>query len=206
MPPVNPDDEEKRKVYTETTKLFSRWDRAERAKPPPPKKDDDDEEPPELPPPLVEAELYSRVQDDDEHIVAELQHYKTKEIMMLQEEFLRTFANEQYLKLDAAGKTPSEIADAACWLIQKDDSVPLKPVAEIVEGASDPVTLLTDPIPVNGQDPPEGTLPRTFSLWAQTDPVALTQGKVIAGLPEFAVCYANNMFIFENEDNMKAFK
>lgn len=70
MPPVSPDDEEKKQFYSETNKLYSRWDRAERAKPPPPEYDDDgnlvEKEEDDLPKPLVEAELYSRVQDQEE--------------------------------------------------------------------------------------------------------------------------------------------
>jgi hypothetical protein len=35
--------------------------------------------------------------------------------------------------------------------------------------------------------------------------VALYNQKVVPGVPEFAVAYANNMFVFENEINMKMF-
>jgi hypothetical protein len=72
MPPENPDDEEKKLPFAETAKLTSRWDRAEFAKPPPPQYEEDgtliEIDPEELPKPLVEDELYERIQDDDEHI------------------------------------------------------------------------------------------------------------------------------------------
>jgi hypothetical protein len=35
--------------------------------------------------------------------------------------------------------------------------------------------------------------------------VALTKGKVVSGVPEFAAHFANNVFAFENEQNLKAF-
>jgi hypothetical protein len=55
------------------------------------------------------------------------------------------------------------------------------------------------------EDQPEGTLPRQWSQWKTTDPVALFNGKVMAGVPENAAAYANNMFAFATEENMKAF-
>jgi hypothetical protein len=136
------------------------------------------------------------------------------------EDFLMKLHNDQYLKIDAAGKTPDELCASAQWLVQKNASVPLKPAPKVCQDMGD---LLNDPIPLpNGDDPPEGTLPRTYSLWAQTDPVALRPtgepkkpkegeaeepetGKVIPGLPELAACYANNMFTFATEENMQAF-
>ena len=51
----------------------------------------------------------------------------------------------------------------------------------------------------------EGALPRKWSLWKQTDPVALCNGKVIQGAPENACHYNGNVFVFASEDNMKAF-
>ena len=149
--------------------------------------------------------MFKRTQDSEDHIAAELKHYLTAERPNM-EDFILKFNHDQYIKIDAAGKRPEEIADSASWVLQPDKSVPLKPEAKKVEGSGDFAALLTDPIPLpNGDDPPEGTLPRTYSLWQQTDPVALLNGKVVPGQPENAVCYANNMFVFENEDNMNAF-
>lgn len=51
----------------------------------------------------------------------------------------------------------------------------------------------------------EGQLQRQYSLWGTTDPVALTKGKVVMGVPEFAAHFANNVFTFENENNLKDF-
>ena len=42
-------------------------------------------------------------------------------------------------------------------------------------------------------------------MWRTTDPVALHKGKVQPGLPEFAAHYANNVFVFSSEENLKAF-
>lgn len=51
----------------------------------------------------------------------------------------------------------------------------------------------------------EGALARKWSLWKQVDPVALFNGKVIQGSPEFACHYNGNVFVFGSEENMKAF-
>lgn len=65
MPPIDPEDEEKKQPYAESAKLTSRWDRAEFAKPPPPQYDEDgtliEIDPEELPKPYVEDELYQRI-------------------------------------------------------------------------------------------------------------------------------------------------
>jgi len=99
--------------------------------------------------------------------------------------------------------------ETACWRIQPDESVPIRPVPIQMEGCGDFKACLTDPYPVpEGEEPPADDLPlpcRTWSLWRQTDPVALFNGKVAPGVPDYTVAYANNMFVFENEDNMKAF-
>ena len=49
------------------------------------------------------------------------------------------------------------------------------------------------------------SLPRQWSLWRTTDPVALSKGKVQPGSPEFAAHYANNVFVFSSEENLKEF-
>ena len=91
-------------------------------------------------------------------------------------------------------------------MIQVDSSVPLKSKPVELKDVGDFAALLTDPIPLpNGDEPPEGTLPRTFSLWQQTDPVALYKGKVNQGTAELAACYANNMFNFTTEENLQEF-
>lgn len=56
-----------------------------------------------------------------------------------------------------------------------------------------------------GIDAETGQLPRQWSLWKQIDPVALFNGKVLAGTPEFACHYNGNVFVFGNEENMKSF-
>ena len=118
------------------------------------------------------------------------------------EDFIQKLHNHQFLKLDAAGLQPEEIADACEWRLRPDETIPLRPIPKQLEGGSDFKALLTDPL---FEDQPEGTLPRQWSLWKTIDPVALYNQKVVPGVPEFAVAYANNMFVFENEINMKMF-
>lgn len=110
--------------------------------------------------------------------------------------------NHQYMKLDIAGLTPTDIASACEQRIRSDPACPLRPVAKQLEGGSDFKSLLTDPL---FEEQPEGTLPRQWGLWKQTDPVALYKQKVVPGLPEFAVAYAGTMFVFSTEENMKEF-
>ena len=96
--------------------------------------------------------------------------------------------------------TPDELAEAVAYRIKPNVSEPLTPIATIIEGGSDFKSLLTE-----GIDSEDGTLPRRWSLWNTVDPVALKAGKVEFGLPEFACHYANNVFVFLTEDNLKVF-
>lgn len=77
---------------------------------------------------------------------------------------------------------------------------PVAPVAKLIEGGGDFAGLLSADVNVD-----EGQLPRQYSLWRTTDPVALKSGRVIPGVGDFAAHYANNVFVFENEENQKAF-
>ena len=71
----------------------------------------------------------------------------------------------------------------------------MRPVAIKIEGAGDFKALLTEGLE-------ENYLPRKWSLWRKTDPVALSQGKVIEGLAEFAAHYHGNVFVFSTEENL----
>jgi hypothetical protein len=86
------------------------------------------------------------------------------------------------------------------YKIKPNASEPLTPVAVIIEGGSDLKGLLTE-----GIDPEDGTLPRRWSLWKTVDPVALKAGQVTFGTPEFACHYANNVFVFKDDINLKVF-
>ncbi len=72
------------------------------------------------------------------------------------------------------------------------------PVAIQIENGSDFKSLLTE-----GIDPEDGTLPRQWSLWKTIDPVELQYGKVVVGVPEFTCHFANNVFVFKDEANMR---
>ena len=60
----------------------------------------------EPPIPLKEHlnDMYTRVQDDEDHINEELMNYGSQRSAM--EDFLMKLYNDQYIKIDAAGKTP----------------------------------------------------------------------------------------------------
>lgn len=46
---------------------------------------------------------------------------------------------------------------------------------------------------------------RKWSPWQQTDAVELAKGRVVPGKTDFPCEYAGRVFLFDNEDNQKAF-
>ena len=107
----------------------------------------------------------------DEQIKEEMHYYNTVERPAM-EDLLINFYDNQYIKLDSAGMTPDELTDAVQCRIKADDDLPLRPLATLIEGgAGDFKALLTEGLE-------ENQLPRKWSLWKQTDPVALLDGKV----------------------------
>ena len=177
---------------------------------PPPKLDEEgepivEEEDPDAPKKLDTGAMVQRVQDTDTFISDELAHYNANERPALDDMLVRLY-NHQYLKLDSAGLIPDELADAAAWRLREDESIPLRPIGRgwPEGGPADFRACLTEAL----EEPKEGEpepLPRQWSLWRQTDPVALFNGQVIPGEPDKAVSYADSMFVFATEDNMKAF-
>lgn len=105
--------------------------------------------------------LVTRVEDTPSFLKSELENY-TGERNSMDDMLVRLF-NHQYLKLDACGLSPKELADAAEWRLRPDETVPLRPVAVKLE-AGDFKSLLTEPEP-GVEDQPEGVLARTWSLW-----------------------------------------
>jgi YHS domain-containing protein len=93
-----------------------------------------------------------------------------------------------------------EITEAVKFRVKPNESAPNRPIAKQIEDGGDFKGLLTDGIEME-----EGNLARQWSLWRQTDPVALFKGVVLKGDPSFAADYANNVFVFANEENMKEF-
>jgi YHS domain-containing protein/transcriptional regulator with XRE-family HTH domain len=124
-------------------------------------------------------------------------HYNTVERPAL-EELLISFHEDQFIRIDAAGLTPEQIADATQIRLKSDENLPLRPLALQIEGAGDFKSLLTEGVE-------ENHLPRKWSLWKQIDPVALFNGKVIQGTAEFACHFHGNVFVFASEENLKAF-
>jgi hypothetical protein len=190
--------------------VYSRWEMDERNKPKPKQFDEDgneieaeepDPEDENYLKPLLKNQLVQRVEDTDEYIQTHLVNYNAFEKKDL-EEFAVNLFNHQYFRLEVAGLTPDEIAESVEQTIRIDATVPLRPIAKQLEGGSDFKGLLTDPL---FEEQPEGVLARQWSLWKQTDPVALLNKKVVQGTPENAVAYGDNMFVFENEENMQMF-
>lgn len=60
------------------------------------------------------------------------------------EELLIYLYDNQYIKVESADLTPTEITEIICCRIHPDDSLPLRPIAEIIEGGSDFKSLLSE--------------------------------------------------------------
>ena len=138
---------------------FSRWEIADRNKVVPPELDEDgnpiaDEEDPEgKPKKLDPMSMVQRVQDTDTFIGEELAHYNANERPALDDMLVRLY-NHQYLKLDSAGLTPDELAEAAAWRLREDETIPLRPIAAGWQegGPGDFKACLTEPL----EEPKEG--------------------------------------------------
>lgn len=149
--------------------VYSAHEIRERNKPAPVKLDEDGnpieeggEEGEEKPPPLIVSDMITRVEDTDSFLQIELENYAEEKSKQLDDFIVRLY-NHQYLKLDAAGLLPEELADSAECILRPDDTVPLRPIAIQPENeASDFKGLITEPMK---EDVPEGTLPRTYGLW-----------------------------------------
>jgi hypothetical protein len=190
----------------ETGQVFSKWERDELRKPKPVKLDDDGNPIPEddeeeldedgnpkkkLP---AEYELVTRACDEMGPVLAEIDFYKnTDGERKACGIFIEELFDSTFIKLDAAGLNPTELCDAVSFRVKPKVSEPLRPIAKIIEGGGDFKSLLTD----EGNED-DGILPRNsqWSLWKTTDPVALLKGQVEQGVPDFAVHYANNVFVF----------
>ncbi len=181
--------------------VFSKWERDERAKPKKPVNEDEPEEDEENAiKPLNANELVFRECDNEANIQRELLRYENVEQPDILDWIPKLF-HSTFIKLQSAGLTPDEVADSVIYRLKRSTSAPLVPVANIIEGGAGSFKdLLTQDVNVE-----EGQLPRQWSLWRTTDPVALQRGKVQPGLPEFAAHYANNVFVFSSEENLKAF-
>jgi len=179
-------------------KVYSKWEREERKKPKPVVDEDEvvEEEENEVKP-LDELSLVRRICDTEEKIRDELNYYNSMERPAMEELFLPLF-DSQYIKIDAAGLKPDELLNISSLRIAPDANLPLRPIAKQIENGSDFKSLLTE-------DLKENELPRKWSYWKTTDPVALFNGKLIPGSPEFAASFHHNVFVFSSEENMKSF-
>lgn len=111
---------------------------------------------------LIVSEMITRVEDTEAFLQIELDNYAEEKKHQL-DDFVMRLHNHQFLKLEAAGLLPEELADSAECILRPDETVPLRPVAIQPENeAGDFKALITDPMK---EEQPEGTLPRTYGLW-----------------------------------------
>lgn len=189
-------------------RAFSRWERTEARKPKPkgeddedePEEDEDEENPNKLP---AESELVSRVCDEESSIAAQLDNYNNAERPDFDQQISGLY-HSTYLRIFAAGLTPTELAETIEYRLKPAVSEPLTPVATIIEGAGDKKGLLTEGLAEN-EDGDVIQLPRTWSLWRDVDPVLLQKGTVARGEAEWACHFANNVFVFKSEENRNEF-
>lgn len=202
--------------------VVSKWERVERKKPKKKKKrdpddpdydsqaeseeeeeedpDDDDPENPKKPRIHDEDKIVRRIQDSEKQIYDELQHYHVVERPAF-DDILLTLYDNQYWRIDAAGLTPEQITNSITEKVKGDEQ--LRPLAIALEGEGDNKSYL-----MQGKDEIEDVgkpLARRWSLWQQTDPVALYEGQVRAGETEFAASYNDQVFLFQTEENQKKF-
>lgn len=185
-------------------RVFTKWERDLRENRKPPVDENGDpieEEEEELAKwkKIYRNDAVIRVCDNEDNINAEIRQFESPESPEI-EDWIVKMHHSTYIKFPSAGMTPTEVADTVVYRLKPNPTEPVTPVAKIIEGGGDFAGLLSQEVNVD-----EGQLPRQYSLWRTTDPVALANGKVVPGSGDFAAHYANNVFVFENEDNMKAF-
>jgi YHS domain-containing protein len=221
LTPKDPEAADEVDTHADHGKVFSKWERDGRIPKPKPKKEllegeeeEEEEEEEEgdenKPKPFDEAELFTRICDEKDTFLEELEHYATIERPAVDDLICNLFEHT-FIKLDVAGMDPDEIAATVKFRLQNDESAPLRPIGRVIQ---DPSGAFKDLLQ-DGFDPDpesetfdgigEGRLPRQWSMWRQQDPVCLSKGEVKIGAAEFAVDYANNVFCFSNEENRNEF-
>ena len=198
----------------ETGEVVSRWERDERRKPKKKKRVDDEgegegeedqeeeEEPdpddpdaPKKPKVLQEDQVIKRIRDSEDQLMEELGNYSN--IRPSFQPLINSLYHHQYIKIDNAGLKPETIKDTLVSRIKGENTL-LRPLAIPLEAEGDNKGYLT-----GGKE--EGELPRRWSIWKQTDPVALYNGRVVEGQTEFAASFNDRVFLFETEESQKEF-
>jgi hypothetical protein len=155
--------------------VVSRWEREQRLIPKPELGEDEEEpeEEEEAPKPFNENELYVRICDEKENFLQELDYYTTIERPAM-DDFIANLYDHTYIRVETAGMTPDEITETVKFRVKSNASAPNRPIAKQIEDGGDFKSLLTEGIEME-----EGNLARQWSLWRQTDPVALSKGVVL---------------------------
>lgn len=202
----------------ETGETVSRRERQERRKPKKPKKkenegegegegdaeeeeeepaeDPDDPDAPKKPKILDEDKVLVRVRDFEDRLNEELHNFNTVERPAFQK-LIHPLYHKQFIQLNCAGIKPEVLRDTIVAKIKGENTL-LRPLGIPLEAEGDNKAYLT-----SGKE--EGELPRRWSLWKQTDPVALKNGRISPGQTEFAASYNDRVFLFESEQNQKEF-
>ena len=167
------------KIQVETGFPFSRWERDERNKPKVVNEDEEEignqsEVDPDDPnnKPLVDNEMVVRPCDTYDKLSREIEYYNSAERQAFNE-FIYKLYDSTYVKVDTTGMDPDEVTDAVLAKMKPNAAVPLRPIAHVIEEAGSFKELLTA-----GIDDETFNLPRQWSLWKTSDPVALSKGLV----------------------------
>ena len=146
--------------------------------------------------------LNRRRNEDISLIISQLKEYN--EIVRPKfNDMINKLPTSQYINLKNDGVPPQQLVESTVAQIGELETSRLRPLGKVLDDAGGLKDFLTAGL----DDEDLGvTLPaRKWSPFMQTDPVALSKGKLVQGKTEFAAEYASRVFLFENEENAKEF-
>jgi adenylate kinase family enzyme/YHS domain-containing protein len=158
--------------------------------------EDEEEDPDEDSGPRLRKDfLLNRPEDESLTVQQDFEDYCTT-IRPLFDGLIESLAVTHKIKLKTQGRSAEQLAELA--IAKFENIIDLKPPPVRLDPENDFKALLT-------QNLEEGQEPRKWSLWKQTDPVALVEGRLEEGSPENSCEYAGNVFVFKTESNADQF-
>jgi adenylate/nucleoside-diphosphate kinase len=136
-----------------------------------------------------------KITNFDKIFAEKLKFYEEVQLPRLKE-YYKQLKSNYYIQVDTLGLDYDEVTDLV--RTQLENTIGQRYIAKSLE-AGDYKDLL--------MNKREGILPyRKWSLWKQTDPVALKdEFLILNGLPDFAVEYYGKVFLFTSEENKNKF-
>lgn len=176
---------------------YSAWDVYEATKPLVREVEDSDAEQDEEEDdrPKIDESILIKRAEDGAQITSKLGEYH-KDHFPIIAKFMSEFPFSLIIDINASGLRPFQVKDIILAHLDT-KSIP-RPLALKLEEEGEFKGLLT-------QEIEEEKEPRKWSLWKTVDPVALQDGKVLIGKPEFGCEYNGNVFVFDSEETQKRF-